>query len=597
MEGVIWFILALCCLYKDRKDFVFLITVFHLSWQLCRHRQEVVRSDLNEQELWRHIDRTSTSAGYMYEGDSMGVYMSIVLVPILFRSIADGLHQHHKQQLQLIALVVSLIQIPFWQHVCVPMRTPLRQYFLGLLVCVGGMAVLAFFMASANSFDPKNQPYVAAFLFTWIWLTFLTSLGPGQFKALRGVMSIGEWFVISSLVAFVFSQWVLVMLYMNSAFDTASSYIRKPFNDVFYAYVAASGVFGCAFACITIGFVQSIWLAMFPSLRLTAIISVMFHVLYLISTTFGIVELCFWYHPGFEEYQNPKFLWWIFGDFLRSVENSPWKHTFATLLDHSTWLLPFGTNEMHQVMELPRLAWVIYWFLTMTITIPIAPSTGRISPVIARKWFHFVTVILFIPATIFTPQLQSLSYAIAITLLLIIESIRHDISWLNHFYVTYLDSNKDETDDATIISHIALVAGCAAPLWLVQYYSFYCARDIALADESTMFLLLGLWGVWVLGIGDALGAIIGQRYGRMRWGYNHRTVEGSAAMFFSLCVTCITATALFESNSLWTGHIRIWLPAVVFVTFLEAYTMQIDNIVLPLAGATVMFSMLQGFKS
>jgi dolichol kinase len=105
---------------------------------------------------------------------------------------------------------------------------------------------------------------------------------------------------------------------------------------------------------------------------------------------------------------------------------------------------------------------------------------------------------------------------------------------------------------------------------------------------------MGLWGVWVLGIGDAMGAMIGKSFGRHRWGSNSRTIEGSMAMFLSLCLVCVISivytpntTATMQSETPTVYSVGQWLPAVVFVTLIEAYTLQIDNIVLPFAGATM----------
>lgn len=233
--------------------------------------------------------------------------------------------------------------------------------------------------------------------------------------------------------------------------------------------------------------------------------------------------------------------------------------------------------------QLPRMAWLAYWAVTMVATIPLAPGNNA-SAVAARKWFHFVAVLLFVPATLSAPQLQSLSYAIALALLLVLESTRHYLTWLNDFYMTYLDTSKDETEDSTIISHMALIAGCAAPLWLFQWWEASVLADNASTAVSA--ILLPLWGVWVLGVGDAMAAVVGKNWGRLCWGQQHRTAEGSVAMFASLCAV-IYATLRYGKDE---DHIigwKQWLAAVAFVTLLEAFTLQIDNIVLPLAGTAV----------
>jgi len=113
---------------------------------------------------------------------------------------------------------------------------------------------------------------------------------------------------------------------------------------------------------------------------------------------------------------------------------------------------------------------------------------------------------------------------------------------------------------------MALIAGCAAPLWV--------AECVQLDRHASLFL--GLSGVLSLGVGDAMGAVVGTHFGQIAWG-QRRTVEGSLAMFVSMAIPCFVLL----------NRISLWIPVVVFTTLLEAYTVQIDNLVLPLAGAAV----------
>jgi hypothetical protein len=74
-------------------------------------------------------------------------------------------------------------------------------------------------------------------------------------------------------------------------------------------------------------------------------------------------------------------------------------------------------------------------------------------------------------------------------------------------------------------------------------------------------------------------------------------------MFASLCACCC-GTSLWLGPPLGAAHkeaavaspvlltldmVRLWLPAAALVTVLEAFTLQIDNFVLPLAGAAMIF--------
>lgn len=212
----------------------------------------------------------------------------------------------------------------------------------------------------------------------------------------------------------------------------------------------------------------------------------------------------------------------------------------------------------------PRYYWLLYWAVVVAVTVPLSPTST--STVLARKWFHAIAILLFAPPTVFAPELLSLSYAIALAVLMVGEGLRRQLPLVDDFYRRYLDDSKDR--DTLIVSHMALVVGCAMPLWMAEY----------LALEGRSFTTLASIGVLVLGVGDAMGAVIGSQYGRLPWGAS-RTIEGSFAMLLSMLVVCWVADGIETMLECF--------PALLVTTLLEAFTVQIDNLVLPLAGAAV----------
>ena len=60
--------------------------------------------------------------------------------------------------------------------------------------------------------------------------------------------------------------------------------------------------------------------------------------------------------------------------------------------------------------------------------------------VVARKFFHFVAAALFVPPTFYAPRMMSVSYAIAASLLVLVESLRV-VNVVNHH-----DSDKKKED-------------------------------------------------------------------------------------------------------------------------------------------------------
>jgi dolichol kinase len=245
------------------------------------------------------------------------------------------------------------------------------------------------------------------------------------------------------------------------------------------------------------------------------------------------------------------------------------------------WLLEFLESKDGQ--EYPQFYGLIYWIvLLILLAIPTMiiinartreeeeqqqQQQQRYSYAVRRKWFHLVAVLLFGPITHVFPDLMSLSYAIALCGLVVVETIRSDCPLLQSFYQEWIDPTKDE-DEGILLSHMFLLLGCAMPLWIAQACTPF-------NDHSS---LLAQWGVLCLGVGDAMGAVVGSKFGKHRWGRNGRTLEGSLAMWTSMLVVGgiagVSPIALFLATTL--------------TTLLEAFTLQMDNLILPLAGSIVL---------
>jgi dolichol kinase len=193
-------------------------------------------------------------------------------------------------------------------------------------------------------------------------------------------------------------------------------------------------------------------------------------------------------------------------------------------------------------------------------------ETRTFSVVIRRKWFHLLATLLFGPVTLLMPQLMSLGYAVALCGLAVIENLRSDMLFLQSFYINFLDPSKDNPL-LPVVSHIFLILGCAIPLWIAE-----C--DLI---EFQQQKVLAQWGVLCLGVGDAAGAVIGSWYGKYRWGQNQRTMEGSLAMWISIFGISFM---MFPKQNLLVLIISTTLTSLV-----EAFTSQMDNMVLPLVGS------------
>ena len=206
----------------------------------------------------------------------------------------------------------------------------------------------------------------------------------------------------------------------------------------------------------------------------------------------------------------------------------------------------------------------------------------------------------------------SLSYAIAIALLVVIEMIRggmgtycstieheHNIlgtdttSVLNRFYVAFLDEkDASAAKGGLAVTHIALVFGCAFPLWVhqcLQKEPILSSEEgsIVQRDKNFLMSLLPFLGLIILGVGDSISAIIGVNFGRRHWpGGSSRTIEGSVCMFLSMMVAVMLHAGYQRFTELANYSFEIAVVLAV-ISLIEASTSQVDNLCLPLAGSTL----------
>ena len=246
-------------------------------------------------------------------------------------------------------------------------------------------------------------------------------------------------------------------------------------------------------------------------------------------------------------------------------------------------LLPDQVNPIEFVRRFTFGSWahvamVSYWFAALACGLPMIhwlAKRAQLSLIVIRKLYHLLALVMFAPAVALTPQFVSLSFGVSTALLLFLEYVRACRmpplgEWLHGFMRSYTDS-RDE--GVAILTHLYLLVGCALPVWICP------AGEASLAPFA---------GVLILGAGDAAGAIVGSTYGRARWIGGRKTFVGTTA-----AVVCTMASAMVIT--------RLWLPwpqsarelqftfvATLATCLLEAFTTQIDNLVLPLFFVSVL---------
>jgi len=479
--------------------------------------------------------------------DELGVAMSIVMVPVLLRLLA---HHHSRtgnpqaRSWTTYAKIATLLVIPT--------RNPMT---IGSGICV--LAALL---------DPSIE-LTTSVLLVVVWFLLLPRIVTTKFAS---SFTFGELKVVCLLLLVAFTEYARVMVaaLQKSHRNTPELKDNLGHPSVISSLcplVTLSGSLSC-FAFTYLSSNLRGRLSWWLRVCLNVVGPLLFVDLSLYVSAYAATTTKDFSSSGFYDY-----------------------HKFVPLLCIQ-WLIEFLMEEENGY---ERFWGLLYWIGVLAVSsyptyalLTVAASTNdnnkrKPSVVVTRKWFHLVAVFLFGPVTWQFPQLMTLSYAVASCILVVLEEMRSDAPLLQAFYFAFLDDRKD-VGDQMIVSHLFLIVGCAAPLWIGQILGTTSLPPSSLS-------LLGQFGIICIGIGDAMGAVIGKTWGKRKWGRNQRTLEGSLAMWCSMTgvgiIVCCTS-----ARECWA-----LLVATIFTTILEAFTVQLDNLVLPLFGSCVILLILAAF--
>ncbi|KAJ1638830.1 hypothetical protein T492DRAFT_857737 [Pavlovales sp. CCMP2436] len=234
-----------------------------------------------------------------------------------------------------------------------------------------------------------------------------------------------------------------------------------------------------------------------------------------------------------------------------------------------------------------RVAILAYWLvLTIGAIALIGRVRTRMPLIIVRKLYHFLAVLLFIPAMLVEKQLMRIAFAGALSLFLALEYVRMaGADPLARLLVEFLARYTDARDAGPLITtHIYLLLGCALPVLFTPSSAPWVD-----STSSPSAVLPPMAGILALGVGDSMASYVGTRFGRTRWPGTAKTAEGTAAAVAAIlvgaCVLCRASAALAPAepvSALSAGVIARILAATVSTCVLEAVTEQIDNLFLPL---------------
>lgn len=199
------------------------------------------------------------------------------------------------------------------------------------------------------------------------------------------------------------------------------------------------------------------------------------------------------------------------------------------------------------------------------------------APAITRKYFHFIVVATYIPGIMFDRPLLYVAATVCLAVFIFLEYVRYfRIKPLGHTLRSLLSLFLDERDSGPLIlTHIYLLLGMSLPVWLIPRP---CTQKGSLGGARA---LVPYAGVLAVGVGDTVASIFGSTMGEIRWPGTKKTFEGTMTSIFAQIIS--VALILIFDSGVDLNYSYAWLlGSISTVSLLEAYTTQIDNLLLPL---------------
>lgn len=201
------------------------------------------------------------------------------------------------------------------------------------------------------------------------------------------------------------------------------------------------------------------------------------------------------------------------------------------------------------------------------------PDNG--DAVSVRKYFHVAMICVYIPGLILCPNLLYLASVLVAVILIILEVIRMlNVEPLGPVLNGYLWVFLDEQDTGDLIlTPIYLLIGCSLPLW----WNYKLQKA-----PCSLSMYSGLISV---GIGDGAASFIGRKYGRHKWPGSKKSVEGTSAAIISQIIAIYFLSFIKIPGAVFSMETVL---CIIFISLLEAFTNQIDNLVVPVFAWVLM---------
>ncbi|XP_028664906.1 dolichol kinase [Erpetoichthys calabaricus] len=196
---------------------------------------------------------------------------------------------------------------------------------------------------------------------------------------------------------------------------------------------------------------------------------------------------------------------------------------------------------------------------------------------VVRKYFHLIVVATFVPGLIYDRELLHVASVICLSVFLLLEYIRYfRIRPLGRLLRQLLTLFLDERDSGPLIlTHIYLLIGLALPVWL---FPGPCTSKGTFSGPGG---LVPYAGVLAVGVGDTVASVFGSSLGEIKWPGTRKTVEGTATSVFAQIIA-VALLLIFDGTINLNASYSWIVSSITLVSLLEAFTSQIDNLILPL---------------
>lgn len=234
------------------------------------------------------------------------------------------------------------------------------------------------------------------------------------------------------------------------------------------------------------------------------------------------------------------------------------------------WVLEYVLNRMDVLILL--LAWAA---LVLAALIVVKRQKEKATTSV-RKVFHLLVVLVAVSGLYVDAQFTCLASQLVLGIFVVLEFIRafkiRPLSeYLNEAFNVFIDE-KDQ--GFLILTNIYLLIGTFAPFWITTELT----NTLTTSNGGPLVLS----GVLAIGIGDSAASIIGSKLGRLKWpGGTGKTVEGTLASITSQ-LAFVIAMKWAQFPGFEAVEIFEILPQICLGSIIEALTLQVDNLVLPL---------------